>query len=126
MQMLQDIYSYNIEQAQGDTCNIITAAMQEFGLDMQGSIDHAAKLVRDRIAEYELLKGQLPNWDDVKRDVVLKYLKVCEDWMIAGFEWSLISKRYFGEKVQDVKATLSVDLLPFQERVILPELVPSH
>lgn len=120
-----DIYSYNIEQAQGDTCNIIEAAMKERGLDVQGAMDYAGELVKGRIDLYTATKAQLPSWGPKVDADVQRYLRVCEDWMTGGFHWSLESKRYFGEQVASVKKTLCVEILPKEAprgQIAIPDL----
>ncbi|KAG8908273.1 hypothetical protein FRB99_007806 [Tulasnella sp. 403] len=121
-----DIYSYNIEQAQGDTCNIIEVAMKEKGLDVQGAMDFAGGLVKDRVDLFVASKAQLPSWGPRVDADVLKYLRVCEDWMTGGFHWSLQSERYFGKNVTNVKNTLCVELLPKEPprgQISIPDLV---
>lgn len=87
---MQDIYSYNIEQAQGDTMNIIETAMREKDLDVQGAIDYAAELVDERVRIFVEAKSRLPSWGPaIDKDVQI-YLRVCEDWMTAGFHWRYV------------------------------------
>ncbi|KAG8980783.1 hypothetical protein FRB90_007487 [Tulasnella sp. 427] len=120
-----DIYSYNIEQAQGDTCNIIEAAMKEKGLNVQGAMDYAGELVKGRIDLYTASKAQLPSWGPKVDADVQRYLRVLEDWMTGGFYWSLESKRYFGDQVDRVKKTLCVEILPKEAprgQIVIPDL----
>ncbi|KAG8873853.1 hypothetical protein FRB97_006409 [Tulasnella sp. 331] len=120
-----DIYSYNIEQAQGDSCNIISVAMQQSGLDVQASMDFAGEQVKGRIDLYTATKSKLPSWGAKVDADVQKYLSVLEDWMTAGFNWSLESQRYFGKDVQEVKRTLRVKVLPREAprgQIIIPDL----
>ncbi|KAG8867912.1 hypothetical protein FRB97_002892 [Tulasnella sp. 331] len=108
-----DIYSYNIEQAQGDTQNIIETTMKQKACSLQEAIDFSGKLVTDRVKLFVDCKRKLPSFgsDRIDREVQ-QYLGICEDWMTAGFHWSLRSDRYFGKDVEEVKRTRVVKLLP--------------
>lgn len=94
--------------------NIIETSMRDRNLDLQGAIDFAGQLVKERIDLFVATKATLPSWGD-KIDADLQtYLRVCEDWMVGGFHWSLGSTRYFGERAEEVRDTLRVELLPKQ------------
>lgn len=124
--MLQDVYSWNIEQAQGDTCNIISVSMREKGLSIQGAMDFGGQLVFDRMERFQAAKAKLPSWGPAVDADVRRYLQVCEDWMAGGFYWSLESERYFGKEVKNVNETLRVTLLPVEEKEVAPEFVPAN
>ncbi|KAG8926677.1 hypothetical protein FRC03_011428 [Tulasnella sp. 419] len=109
-----DVYSYNIEQAQGDTFNILEVCMKHENLNLQQAMDFAGQLVNDRVDLYTATKAKLPSWGPEIDAELPKYFQVLEDWMTAGFYWSLESKRYFGDQVDQVRKTLRVDLLPRQ------------
>ncbi|KAG8902020.1 hypothetical protein FRB99_004869 [Tulasnella sp. 403] len=117
-----DAYSYNIEQAQGDKCNIISVSMKEKNFDLQTAMDFSGYLVRESITTYLTCKAQLPSWGPYVDKDVRAYLEVLEDWMVGGFYWSLESQRYFGEDVEDVKASLVVKLLPSRVKDGLTEI----
>lgn len=98
--------------------------MREKGLTIQGAMDFAGQLVFDRIERYRNCKAKLPSYGSAVDREVDGYMRVMEDWMRGGFDWSLESYRYFGDQVSEVKATLSVKLLPFEEKIVKPELIP--
>jgi len=106
------VYSYNIEQAQGDKCNIIEAVMKQHNLGVQDAMLFSANLVKECMKKYELAKQALPVWGNEIDEKVHKYLKVYEDWMTGNFHWSLRSKRYFGTDVDRVRETLVVTIHP--------------
>ncbi|KAG8855037.1 hypothetical protein FRB96_007232 [Tulasnella sp. 330] len=111
-----DIYSYNIEQAQGDTQNIIETTMKQKSCSLQEAMDFAGKLVTDRVKLFADCKQKLPSFGSARIDhEVQQYLGICEDWMTAGFHWSLRSDRYFGNDAAEVKRTRVVKLLPKRE-----------
>ncbi|KAG8868414.1 hypothetical protein FRB97_007559, partial [Tulasnella sp. 331] len=87
-----DIYSYNIEQAQGDTQNIIETTMKQKACSLQEAMDFSGKLVTDRVKLFADSKRRLPSFGSDMIDCeVQQYLSICEDWMTAGFHWSLRS-----------------------------------
>ncbi|KAG9039883.1 hypothetical protein FRB95_004355 [Tulasnella sp. JGI-2019a] len=111
-----DVYSYNIEQAQGDTQNIIETTMKQNSCSLQEAMDFAGSVVADRIQLFADSKRQLPSFGSKRVDnEVQQYLQVCEDWMTGGFHWSLRSDRYFGKDAKGVARTRVVKVLPKQD-----------
>ncbi|KAG8966577.1 hypothetical protein FRC03_011633 [Tulasnella sp. 419] len=107
-----DVYSYNVEQAQGDRCNFIETLMQHKNFTLQQAMDYAGDFICWRMKGFDEKRQELPSWGPQVDAELEKYIRVMCDWMIGGFCWSLESKRYFGEDVEKVKATLRVALLP--------------
>ncbi|KAG9030992.1 hypothetical protein FRB95_003272 [Tulasnella sp. JGI-2019a] len=127
--LANDIYSYNIEQAQGDTQNIIETTMKQNSCSLQEAMDFAGTLVSDRIQLFVKSKLQLPSFGSERVDhEVQLYLRICEDWMTGGFHWSLRSDRYFGDDAKEVAMTRIVRLLPKRdlrgEKIIPGLLMP--
>ncbi|KAG8986735.1 hypothetical protein FRB93_005170 [Tulasnella sp. JGI-2019a] len=127
--LANDIYSYNIEQAQGDTQNIIETTMKQNSCSLQEAMDFAGTLVSDRIQLFVKSKLQLPSFGSERVDhEVQLYLRICEDWMTGGFHWSLRSDRYFGDDAKEVVMTRIVRLLPKRdlrgEKIIPGLLMP--
>ncbi|KAG8898776.1 hypothetical protein FRB99_007176 [Tulasnella sp. 403] len=110
--LCNDIFSFNNEQAQDDAMNLVQVARRDKGLDIQNAIDFVGDLIASRIQLYQTTKRSFPKWGDVVDKEVLGYFKVFENWMIGSIHWSLQSKRYFGDKVEEVKTTRRVELLP--------------
>jgi hypothetical protein len=116
------VYSYNIEQAQGDQCNIIEVIMHQYGVDVQTAMDLSGDLVIHRMNRYNIAKESLPGWGKHMDEQIAKYCSIMEDWMVGGFYWSLESERYFGKDVEKVRDTLIVtvhaELAPRGQSVI--------
>ncbi|AEO58238.1 hypothetical protein MYCTH_2060085, partial [Thermothelomyces thermophilus ATCC 42464] len=56
-----DLLSYNKEQAVGDDeHNIVTVIMAQFGMDVQGAIDRAGELSREKTDRFNALYSLLP------------------------------------------------------------------
>lgn len=124
----QDIYSYNVEQVQGEKVNIIAVSMKERNIGVQAAMDYAGELVHDCIRRYQEAKTHLPSWGPAVDSAVLGYCSVMEAWCSGGFHWvrppcfpcflmtrltaiqSLTSERYFGKDVAEVRKTLTIEL----------------
>jgi hypothetical protein len=112
LDILQDIFSYNVEQSKGDTHNMIPVVMHEQGLPLQGAVDFVGDLCKQCIERFEQDKAELPSWGpEIDRDVQI-YIRGLEDWMVGSLHWSFVTTRYFGNKGQEVKDTRVVHLLP--------------
>ncbi|KAG8905006.1 hypothetical protein FRB99_000879 [Tulasnella sp. 403] len=110
--LTNDVYSYNLEQAQGETCNFVYITMKEKNLDVQRAIEHTADVVRANIELYLDCKRRMPSWGARVDKEAHKYFEVYEDWTVGALYWSLESERYFGKRVQEVRESLRVELLP--------------
>ncbi|TFY76926.1 hypothetical protein EWM64_g7086 [Hericium alpestre] len=107
-----DIYSFNVEQARGDTHNSVIIVMNEQGLDIQAAMDHVGSLCFATLNTFSRTRASLPSWGpDVDADVE-KYVMGLQDWIIGSLHWSFLTKRYFGKNGEEVKNTLTVALLP--------------
>jgi len=108
-----DLYSYNKEQAAGHGGhNILTAYMNEKGVDLDGALDWLAKYNDEVQSKFQEQRGMLPSWNpDVDR-VVNEFVERLGDWVRGQDCWSFESRRYFGTKGREVKEHRMVTLLP--------------
>ncbi|KAJ7666107.1 isoprenoid synthase domain-containing protein [Mycena polygramma] len=107
-----DIFSYNVEQAKGDTHNMIPVVMNEQGLDLQSAVDFVGEMCKQSIDRFNEDRAQLPSWGPkIDRDVAV-YVDGLANWIVGSLHWSFMSERYFGKKGAQVKASRVVDLLP--------------
>ena len=110
--IIQDIFSYNVEQSKGDTHNMIPVVMNQHGLDLQSAVDFVGKMCKDAIDRFVDDRAQLPSWGPkIDRDVAV-YVDGLASWIVGSLHWSFETERYFGTKGRQVKATRVVDLLP--------------
>ncbi|THH02195.1 hypothetical protein EW026_g598 [Hermanssonia centrifuga] len=107
-----DILSYNVEQARGDTHNLVVILMNDLGLDRQAAIDHATELAKHTSVRFETCRSQLPSWGQDVDGMVAKYVQALQDWMVGSCHWSFDTERYFGKDGAGVKKSLRVPLLP--------------
>ncbi|KAF8674684.1 hypothetical protein RHS04_07276 [Rhizoctonia solani] len=106
-----DIYSFPIEFARGDTHNFVCVAMEHKRLDLNGAIEFVNKLTRQRLDDYVAAKAQLPSFGPGLDEQVAQYLKGIE-YCVQGFiEWTFLTPRYFGNEALHVKETGVVNLM---------------
>jgi alpha-muurolene/germacrene-A/gamma-muurolene synthase len=109
---VQDIFSYNVEQARGDTHNMICVFMVHDGLTLQQAVDRVGELCAQTIDEFVENQARVPSWGgDIDKYVKL-YVDGLQAWISGSLNWSFMTKRYFGDDGALVKATRIVDLLP--------------
>ncbi|KAH8106507.1 terpenoid synthase [Phellopilus nigrolimitatus] len=116
-----DIFSFKVEHARGDTHNMIVIAMRTMGLSLQDSIDYVGELCTASIERFLEAKRRLPSFDQggrVDHDVAL-YTRGLEDWIVGSLHWSFESTRYFGAEGRGIKKTRVVELARTSMRVQL-------
>ncbi|KIO32367.1 hypothetical protein M407DRAFT_214327 [Tulasnella calospora MUT 4182] len=112
----RDMDSWQVEQAQGDKYNIIAIAKQEKNLTTQNAVAFAARLVLQRVMQYEDCRAKFPSYGPAVDQEIRSYIGIVEGWMRSSFRWSFV-----GEGLSEVKATtLDVKLLPFRSRIVNP------
>ncbi|KAG8712751.1 hypothetical protein FRC08_014135 [Ceratobasidium sp. 394] len=105
-----DIYSFPVEYARGDTHNLVYVVMWNHQLDLEGAIDYVDKLTRKRLQEYVDAKAQVRSFGPKVDPLVALYIQGFE-YSFQGFiEWQFMTPRYFGADAQKVKDTGIVDL----------------
>lgn len=110
----QDIFSYKVEQAKGDTHNMIPVIMMERGLDLQSAFNFVGDLCKQSIDRFNHDKNQLPSWgSQIDKDLDV-YINGLASWIVGSLHWSFESERYFGKHGKDIKAHRIVQLLPRQ------------
>ncbi len=109
----QDLFSYKVEQARGDTHNMVQVVMRRHNLPLQAAIDYVGDLTNSSILRFEQDRQKLPSWGEkIDRDVAL-YVQGLQDWMAGALHWSFSdSARYFGSDGDLVKQTRIVVLRP--------------
>jgi hypothetical protein len=125
--LLQDIYSYNIEQAAGHHAhNLVTVVMHEDSLSSQDALEWIGRYHADHLQNFNALKAKLPSWgSEIDRDVATYIEGIAQG--IRGIDsWSFETQRYFGKKAEEVRKTRLVTLLPnVGHDVATPMTVPG-
>lgn len=107
-----DIFSYNMEQSNHSTRNLVYILMVKQGLDLQGAIDYCGQLCNICVQRFEKTRAILPSWgEEVDKDVVI-YVQGLQDWIAGSVQWSFESARYFGKDGHIVKRNRIVKLSP--------------
>ncbi|KAJ8480777.1 hypothetical protein ONZ51_g6432 [Trametes cubensis] len=107
-----DIFSYNVEQARGDTHNMIPILMELQGLDLQSAVDFVGGLCKQTIDAFVENQRNLPSFGpELDRDVAL-YVQGMQDWIVGSLHWSFMTERYFGTSGAEIKKNRIVRLLP--------------
>lgn len=108
---INDIYSYNKEQAAGHSANnLITVIKEERGIELQEAFDIAGQFFENDVEAFLRLKELLPRWGPEVDEAVARYVTGLECWVGGSLEWSLSGGRYFGESVEEVRKTRRVVL----------------
>ncbi|KAL5529465.1 COP3 [Sanghuangporus baumii] len=108
-----DIFSYNVEQARGDTHNMIIILVQRYGMELQDAMDYVGEMCRVTMENFVANKARLPSFGcpELDRDVA-GYVQGLQDWIVGALHWSFMSQRYFGTEGAEVKKHRYVKLLP--------------
>ncbi|KAL0573670.1 Alpha-muurolene synthase [Marasmius crinis-equi] len=118
-----DIFSYNIEQARGDTHNMIVILMNSKNKTLEQAMERVGEMCEEAIKNFEMKRKVIPTkWVDeegnvysVNNDEVQRYVKGLQDWIVGSLHWSFQTTRYFGTGGQDVKKNRKVYLRPVSE-----------
>ncbi|EPQ52189.1 terpenoid synthase [Gloeophyllum trabeum ATCC 11539] len=107
-----DIFSYNVEQARGDTHNMIVVVMREQGMSLQEAFDFVGMMCKQSIDRFIADRDNLPSWGpEIDRQIDV-YVDGLANWIVGSLHWTFESTRYFGNNGKDVKANRIITLLP--------------
>lgn len=109
---LQDLFSYNVEQARGDTHNMLVVLMRQNDLGLQEAVDYLGSLCKAQINRFEQIRAVLPAWGPEIDGDVATYVQGLQDWIVGTLHWSFDSARYFGDGGATIKKHRVVTLLP--------------
>ncbi|CAF1056832.1 unnamed protein product [Adineta steineri] len=106
-----DIYSFNVEQSQGDY-NLISVLMHaDPSLNIQQAIDRAGQMVINCYADLERVRSELISWGTKVDTQVDKFVNGLGAVIIGNAVWSFETPRYFGTERAEVKRTRRITLL---------------
>ncbi|MCI0654391.1 MAG: hypothetical protein L0Y39_07925 [Methylococcaceae bacterium] len=89
-----DIISLQKEKAHGDMHNLVLIMHNESGLGLQESVNHAKRLIENRIRRFQLFENQLPSFGGQIDREVARFVAVLRSWMRGNLDWSYESGRY--------------------------------
>ncbi|KAG1725836.1 isoprenoid synthase domain-containing protein [Suillus lakei] len=109
---VNDLLSFNKEQSRHDMHNIVPVLMLEQGLDLQGAVDCASRLVAGAVKRFEDNRAILPLWgEEIDRQVAL-YVEGMQNWMVGSLHWHCGCLRYAGEDGHVMTQDPTMKLLP--------------
>ncbi|KLO13018.1 terpenoid synthase [Schizopora paradoxa] len=109
--LANDLYSYSMERAKGlEGSNMLTIAMKEKGLSMQGAADYVGDEIMLRMNQFVADQKELPSFGEAVDKDVQKYIFSMSQWQVGSMVWSFQSSRYFGAEKDEVKKTLVVNV----------------
>ncbi|KAG5723434.1 Germacradienol/germacrene D synthase [Termitomyces sp. T112] len=106
-----DIFSYQVEQACGDSLNMVAILIKHHGHTLQSAVDYVGDLCAQTIAGFQRDREQLPSWGPQVDAMVEKYVEGLQNWIVGSLYWSFQTHRYFGTNGAEVKKTRVVPLL---------------
>jgi hypothetical protein len=86
-------FSVQIEQARGDTQNLVFITMWNKQLDLEGAMDYVDQLTRKRVQEYVDAKAQLRSFGPDLDDKVALYIQGIEYWVQGAIDWTFMTPR---------------------------------
>lgn len=106
-----DIFSFNKEQACGDTYNMVVILTKTQDFSLQQAIDQVGNMCLQVLENFRKYKDVVPSWGPSIDKEVGRYVRGLENWLVACLHWSFLSGRYFGTKGLAIKRSLMVELL---------------
>ncbi|QRV91530.1 terpene synthase [Ceratobasidium sp. AG-Ba] len=106
-----DVYSFPIEQARGDTQNLVFITMWDKQLDLEGAMEYVDQLTRRRTQDYVEAKKKLRSFGPELDAQIQLYIQGIEYWVQGSIDWTFMTPRYFGAEVENVRDTGVVDIM---------------
>ena len=106
----QDIASYNIEQARGETRNMVIILMELHGMGVQEAVDHVAGQCEALANRFEANKKLVPSFGESLDPLVTVYIEGLQHWIASFLSWCFETERYFGKQAPDVRVHRTVRL----------------
>ncbi|KAI0290408.1 terpenoid synthase [Multifurca ochricompacta] len=112
--LVNDIASYNVEQACGDdNYNIITVVMHQNKTDIQGAMNWVSEHHKELEEKFmEIYENKIPKFGEPVDEQLAQYVDGIGNWVRANYQWSFEGERYFGKKGLEIQRTRLVTLLP--------------
>ena len=110
---IQDMQSYNIEQAVGEVHrNMLTVLMRQFNLDPQEAMNRTHECLREIQRKFIGLLGEVPSFGLAVDTAISDYIFHLGCWIQANVCWGFESGRYFGNKGVNVQRDGWVEVFP--------------
>ncbi|KAK7043766.1 hypothetical protein VNI00_008378 [Paramarasmius palmivorus] len=111
--LANDIYSFNVEQAKGDTHNIVSIIMIQDNIAANDAIARVSRMHDELVHKFLRLCDDLPSRPESINDAMAKkYVDGLGNWIRANDCFSFESRRYFGKVGSRIQQERIVELLP--------------
>ncbi|KAI9876455.1 MAG: hypothetical protein M1830_006474 [Pleopsidium flavum] len=81
-------------------------------MTQQEAYNRAGNLLKERYRAWYIAHSEMPIWGEAVDYQIHKYIKGCQDTILANMNWSFKSERYFGKDNDIVRRTRVVKVLP--------------
>lgn len=98
-----DIVSYDMEQARGETRNMVVILMELREIGVQEAVDDVAEQCEALVKRFEETKGLLPSFGKDLDPLVTIYIEGLQHWIAGFLNWCFETERYFGKEAPDVQ-----------------------
>lgn len=95
--------SYDMEQARGETRNMVVILMELRQMGVQEAVDHVAEQCEALVKRFEENKGLLPSFGEELDPLVAIYVEGLQHWIAGFLNWCFETERYFGKEAPDVQ-----------------------
>ena len=95
--------SYDIEQARGETRNMVVILMELHAMGVQDAVDHVAEKCEALIKRFRENKELLPSFGEDLDPLVAIYVEGLQHWIAGFLNWCFETERYFGKEAPDVQ-----------------------
>ena len=92
--------------------NIVTVAMHQYGIDIQGAMGWISKYHEQLVNSFLRAAENLPTWSSEIDAQVTRYVDGVGNWVRGTDSWGFESRRYFGSRGLEIQTTREVALLP--------------
>ena len=101
---IKDLISYKREHGTPLAwLNSVTVLTNTLNMTLQEAADHIGLLYQSNIDAYNKNKRLIPSFGEKSDRNVEAYLRAMDYWIIGLLEWDFRSKRYLGDKGEEVK-----------------------
>ena len=95
--------SYNLEQARGETRNMVVILMELHGMGVQEAVDHVADRCEALVKRFETNKELIPSFGKDLDPLIAIYIEGLQHWIAGFLNWCFETERYFGKEAPDVQ-----------------------
>ncbi|RWS21526.1 Terpene synthase metal-binding domain protein-like protein [Leptotrombidium deliense] len=92
--LVNDIHSFEKEEAEGNMNNVVTVMKHEYKISKQEAIEKATEFVNSEIDKFKLLESILPTFEDEINENVKNIMQGCKQAIVGSHDWGCETARY--------------------------------